>query len=141
MSDPTHVTNYTNVMLKFPDSPYIYADGIKIGDEQKTTSEHHGASDDAFQVTPGVHDLTYEIVNARDHGYFYSLAEKCRQENYSFPLIVLAQNVITQDWDVLEVLSDCYQNTVPREMGSHKHVTPTVKGIVFSRDVRTTEFD
>lgn len=141
MSDPTHTTNYVNVQLKFPNAPFIYADGFKITDEQKTTSEHHGAADDAFQVTPGVRDLTYEITNARDHGYFYKLADKCRDEDYSFPIVVMTKNVKSGDWDVVEVLSNCYQNRIPREFGSHKHITPTVKGIAFTRDVRNTEFE
>lgn len=141
MSEPTPITNYINVMLKFPQAPAIYADGIKITDTQKVTAEHEGSSFDAFQYTPGVRDITYEIVNIRDHKFIYDLADKCVAQNYVFPLVVMCQNVRTQDWDVMAVLENCFQERVSRELGSHKRVTPTAKGNAFSVTHKSYEFD
>lgn len=139
MAEDPKITEYTLCQVRIAGFDSFRCDGIKVTEESETEMEYDGSSQVAFSRTRKKQKGEFELVKPRDSGVLHEAYRLCKEENQTFPMVILAQNK-NGEWKVMERLDDCDIPGIQREIGSHSAIQLSVKGTFLGREVKQTEF-
>lgn len=107
MADDSIVAEFTNVRVKIAEYPMLAFKKITFTNQKKEEADYTADSDEPNQYIGKEWTRKYKADGVHDHAFLDELADRCINEGYTFPMIVLGKG-LDGSWDnVLATAGGC----------------------------------